>query len=72
MRLCPQCMAGTEIARVTFTSPDRVREVVPNFNADRFDPLHRKVSTKGNCRRPSSMRSSMPGHATEVVAGEIT
>ena len=30
----------TAIARVTFTSPDRVREVINNFNADGFDSLY--------------------------------
>jgi transposase len=28
------------IAKVTFTSPDRVREVINNFNADGFDSLY--------------------------------
>jgi transposase len=32
------------IAKVTFTSPDRVREVINNFNADGFDSLYPKYA----------------------------
>jgi len=37
--LSAQGMAVPQIAKVTFTSPDRVRDVLHNFNADGFDSL---------------------------------
>ena len=37
--LSAQGMAVPQIAEVTFTSPDRVRDVLHNFNADGFDSL---------------------------------
>ncbi len=37
--LSAQGMDVPAIARVTFTSPDRVRDVLHNFNADGFDSL---------------------------------
>ena len=37
--LSAQGMDVTGIAKVTFTSPDRVRDVLHNFNADGFDSL---------------------------------
>src|ERR1044071_9332887 len=38
--LSAQAMDVAEIARVTFTSPDRVRDVLHNFNLDGFDSLY--------------------------------
>jgi transposase len=38
--LSVQGMDVAQIAKVTFTSPDRVREVINNFNADGFDSLY--------------------------------
>jgi transposase len=38
--LAAQAMAVSQIARVTFTSEDRVRDVLHNFNADGFDSLY--------------------------------
>jgi hypothetical protein len=38
--LSAQGMDIAEIARVTFTSPDRVRDVIHNFNLDGFDSLY--------------------------------
>jgi transposase len=38
--LSAQGMPAAKIAEVTFTSPDRVRDVVHNFNADGFDALY--------------------------------
>jgi len=38
--LSVQGMDPAGIAKVTFTSPDRVREVINNFNADGFDSLY--------------------------------
>lgn len=37
--LSAQGMDVTQIAEVSFTSPDRVRDVIHNFNADGFDSL---------------------------------
>ena len=37
--LSAQDMDVTMIAQVTFTSPDRVRDVIHNFNTDGFDSL---------------------------------
>src|SRR5215218_459376 len=37
--LSAQGMDVPAIAKVTFTSPDRVRDVLHNFNADGFDSL---------------------------------
>jgi transposase len=42
--LSVQGMDVAGIARVTFTSPDRVREVINNFNADGFDSLYPKYA----------------------------
>ncbi len=38
--LSAQGMAVVKIAEVTFTSPDRVRDVTHNFNSDGFDSLY--------------------------------
>ena len=38
--LSAQHMPVAKIAEVTFTSPDRVRDVLHNFNADGFDSLY--------------------------------
>lgn len=38
--LSAQAMGVGQIARVTFTSEDRVRDVIHNFNADGFDSLY--------------------------------
>jgi hypothetical protein len=35
--LSAQKMPVAKVAEVTFTSPDRVRDVIYNFNADGFD-----------------------------------
>lgn len=40
--LSAQGMDASEIAKVTFTSPDRVRDVIHNFNADGFEALQPK------------------------------
>jgi transposase len=42
--LSAQGMAVPQIAEVTFTSPDRVRDVLHNFNADGFDSLRPKYA----------------------------
>ena len=38
--LSAQGMDVAQIAQVTFTSPDRVRDVLHNFNHDGFDSLY--------------------------------
>jgi transposase len=40
--LSAQGMDAARIAEVTFTSPDRVRDVIHNFNTDGFDSLYPK------------------------------
>lgn len=40
--LSAQGMSAAKVATVTFTSPDRVRDVLHNFNADGFDSLYPK------------------------------
>src|SRR3954447_7393750 len=40
--LSAQGMPVAKIATVTFTSPDRVRDVIHNFNTDGFDSLYPK------------------------------
>jgi transposase len=42
--LSVQGMDVAGVAKVTFTSPDRVREVINNFNADGFDSLYPKYA----------------------------
>ena len=42
--LSAQGMDVAAIAQVTFTSPDRVRDVIHNFNADGFDSLRPKYA----------------------------
>ncbi|MBW8806610.1 MAG: helix-turn-helix domain containing protein, partial [Catenulisporales bacterium] len=42
--LSAQRMSGAKIAEVTFTSEDRVRDVIHNFNADGFDSLYPKYA----------------------------
>src|SRR5829696_1397244 len=42
--LSAQGMAVPQIAEVTFTSADRVRDVLHNFNADGFDSLRPKYA----------------------------
>ncbi len=42
--LSAQGMTVAKIAEVTFTSPDRVRDVIHNFNADGFDSLQPKYA----------------------------
>jgi transposase len=42
--LSAQGMAVPQIAEVTFTSADRVRDVIHNFNADGFDSLRPKYA----------------------------
>ena len=54
--LSAQQMPVAKIAEVTFTSSDRVRDVLHNFNTDGFDSLYPKY--KGG--RPKTF--TLPGH----------
>ncbi|MEV6995843.1 IS630 family transposase [Streptomyces sp. NPDC093228] len=55
--LSAQGMAVAKIAEVTFTSADRVRDVIHNFNADGFDSLYPKY--KGG--QPKTLTLRAPG-----------
>nr|WP_236648184.1 hypothetical protein [Micromonospora sp. 4G51] len=52
-------MSVGKIAEVTFTSADRVRDVIHNFNDDGFESLYPKYKAAGRERSPclSGMRS---------------
>ena len=47
------------IAKVAFTSEDRVRDVIPNFNAEGFGSLYRNT-------RAGARRRFMPGQRREI------
>ena len=49
--LSAQRMPVANIAEVTFTSPDRVRDVLHNFNTDGFDSLYPRYAG-GRLNRP--------------------
>lgn len=55
--LSAQGMPVAEIAEVTFTSADRVRDVIHNFNTDGFESIYPKY--KGG--RPNTACRSRPG-----------
>lgn len=56
--LSVQGMDVAAIAKVTFTSADRVREVINNFNDDGFDSLYPKYAAdRRSSRCPSARRS---------------
>ncbi|MFI8916824.1 IS630 family transposase [Streptomyces sp. NPDC053513] len=57
--LSAQGMSVAKIAEVTFTSADRVRDVIHNFNADGFDSLYPKYfgGVRRRSRYPSAARS---------------
>jgi hypothetical protein len=56
--LSAQGMAVPAIAEVTFTSPDRVRDVIHNFNTDGFDSLKPRY---GGGRPPKFTPAPAPG-----------
>ena len=67
--LSVQGMDVEQIAKVAFTSPDRVRDVINNFNEDGFDSLYPKYSGGRPPPSPSpstsrSRRSPCPGRST--------
>jgi transposase len=68
--LSAQGMDVPEIAKVAFTSEDRVRDVIRNFNADGFDSLYPRYKggyplkftlgqRRGSRRSPSRSQPSM-------------
>jgi hypothetical protein len=69
--LSAQGMDVPMIAKVTFASPDRVRDVIHNFNADGFDSLQPKYA---GGRPPSSpsrsgRRSRRPRWPARTITG---
>ncbi|WSE10496.1 hypothetical protein OG574_09060 [Streptomyces sp. NBC_01445] len=44
-------MAVAEIAQVTFTSADRVHDMIHDFNTDGFESLHPNRRRRGHTRR---------------------
>ena len=68
--LAAQAMPVSQIAKVTFTSQDRVRDVIHNFNADGFDALYHAIGAAGRprsrCRNASRSRRS-PCHAHKIM-----
>ena len=60
-----QHMPVAQTAEIAFTSPDRVREVIHNFNADGFDSLAR--STPVAARRRSRCRNAKTSRRSRVA-----
>src|SRR3954451_22359462 len=63
--LSAQGMAPAGIAAVTFTSPDRVRDVIHNFNTDGFDSL--KPRYAGG--RPPKFDSAQRAQIKQIAFG---
>jgi transposase len=66
--LSAQGMTATAIAKVAFTSEDRVRDVIRNFNADGFESLYPKYKggrppkfTAGQRREIKKIAKARPG-----------
>lgn len=66
--LSAQGMDVTQIAEVTFTSPDRVRDVLHNFNADGFDSLRPKYGGG----RPPKFDAEQRADITRIALGRPT
>ena len=69
--LSAQGMDVSMIAKVTFTSADRVRDVIHNFNADGFDSLYPKYAggrprTFNRPEHRESRRSRSPSRSSTV------
>jgi transposase len=58
--LSAQGMPAAKIAEVSFTSDDRVRDVIHNFNADGFDSLYPKYS--GGRPKTFTLPERRPAH----------
>src|SRR5260221_7524168 len=69
--LSAQAMDAPQIARVTFTSEDRVRDVIHNFNADGFDTLYprykRGRAPKFTLGQPRGVRENAKSPAPEYA-----
>ena len=63
--LSAQGMDVPMIAKVTFTSPDRVRDVLHNFNTDGFDSLQPKYAGG----RPPKFDLSQRGRIKKIALG---
>jgi transposase len=63
--LSGQGMDVAMIAQVTFTSPDRVRDVIHNFNADGFDSLRPKYAGG----RPPKFAAEQRDQITQIALG---
>lgn len=64
--LSAQGMPAAKIADVTFTSDDRVRNVIHNFNTDGFDSLYPKYS--GGRPRTFTLRAARDQEERQVQA----
>nr|WP_232837886.1 helix-turn-helix domain-containing protein [Streptomyces atratus] len=68
--LSAQSMPVARIAEVTFTSADRVQDVIHNFNTDGFDSLYPKYKggrpkaglRRGGCSEPPAPDDRRTGH----------
>ena len=72
--LSAQGMDVPGIAKVAFTSEDRVRDVIGNFNADGFDSLYPRYRggrapkfTLGQRREIKKIAKSRPGHCLSMT-----
>src|SRR5664280_2246090 len=65
---CPPRACRCRIAEVTCTSPDRVRDVVHNFDADGFDALYPRY--RGG--RPATFSADQRAEITKVARGRPT
>lgn len=63
--LSAQGMDVGQIAQVTFTSPDRVRDVIHNFNADGFDSLRPRYAGG----RPAKFDAEQRAAITQIALG---
>jgi len=66
--LSAQGMDTGMIAQVTFTSPDRVRDVLHNFNADGFDSLQPKYAGG----RPPKFDTDQREEIKQIALGRAT
>src|SRR5664280_1965806 len=65
---CPPRACRCRIAEVTCTSPDRVRDVIHNFDADGFDALYPRY--RGG--RPATFSADQRAEITKVARGRPT
>ena len=56
---------GPQVILVTFTSPDRVRDVIHTFNADGFDALHPEYKGGRHVRNPVSGEAKLTTNRTD-------